>query len=184
MTCKGKFDAPPGTPLPKDAPPECEKFRQQPDAIEYAARLDEKYGRNFDAKEMPLYCVPMSFKAVYDTTDMRSTGGGDVKYAMDAAPKDSTLMSRLRAAGAIIYAHAHNSEYNGGSGDPGGDCESGASLHRRRRLARNLGRHDLQSLRHRTRHSGLERRLRRVGSGQPGRVLDLRNHRRFLPRSG
>jgi len=120
VTCKGKFDAKPGTPLPKDAPPECEKFRQQPDAVEYAAELDKKYGRNFDAKEMPLYCTPMSFKAVYDAADMRSTGGGDVKYSMDAPPKDSTLVSRLRAAGAIIYAHAHNSEYNGGSGDPGG----------------------------------------------------------------
>lgn len=123
VTCKGKFDAKPGTPLPKDAPAECEKFRQQPDAIEYAAELDKKYGRNFDSKDMPLYCAPLSFKAVYDTADIRSTGGGDVKYAMDAAPKDNTLVSRLRAAGAIIYAHAHNSEYNGGSGDPSGNAK-------------------------------------------------------------
>ena len=123
VTCKGKFDAPPGTPLPKGAPPECEKFRQQPDALEYAAELDKKYGKNFDAKAMPLYCTPMSFKAVYDTADIRSTGGGDVAYHTDFAPKDNTLVSRLRAAGAIIYAHAHNSEYNGGSGDPGGDAK-------------------------------------------------------------
>jgi amidase len=122
VTCKGKFDAPPGVPLPKGAPAGCEKFRQQPDAVEYANELDKKYGRNFDTKDMPLYCTPMSFKAVYDTADIRSTGGGDVKYGMDAAPKDSTLVSRLRAAGAIIYAHAHNSEYNGGSGDPAGDA--------------------------------------------------------------
>jgi amidase len=123
VTCKGKFDAPPGTPLPKGAPPECEKFRQQPDAVEYAAELDKKFGRDFDAKAMPLYCTPMSFKAVYDTADIRSTGGGDVKYGTDFPSKDSTLVSRLRAAGAIIYAHAHNSEYNGGSGDPGGDTK-------------------------------------------------------------
>jgi Asp-tRNA(Asn)/Glu-tRNA(Gln) amidotransferase A subunit family amidase len=123
VTCKGKFDAKPGTPLPKDAPAECDKFRQQPDAAEYAAELDKKYGRNFDTKAMPLYCTPMSFKAVYDTADIRSTGGGDVKYATDFAPKDSTLVSRLRASGAIIYAHAHNSEYNGGSGDPKGAAE-------------------------------------------------------------
>ena len=121
VTCKGKFDAPPSTgPLPKDAPAGCEQFRQQPDALERAAELDKMFGRNPDTKAMPLYCTPMSFKAVYDTKDMRSTGGGDADYAMDAAPKDSTLVSRLRAAGAIIYAHAHNSEYNGGSGDPGG----------------------------------------------------------------
>ena len=123
VTCKGKFDAPPGKALPKDAPAECEKFRQQPDAVEYAAMLDAKYGRNFDSKEMPMYCTPMSFKAVFDTADMRSTGGGDVKYATDFAPKDNTLVSRLRASGAIIYAHAHNSEYNGGSGDPSGDAK-------------------------------------------------------------
>lgn len=120
VTCKGKFDAAPGTALPKDAPPECESFRQQPDAIERAAELDKLYGKNIDTKAMPLYCTPMSFKAVYDTADMHSTGGGDVHYAMDAAPADSTLVSRLRSAGAIIYAKAHNSEYNAGSGDPGG----------------------------------------------------------------
>jgi len=123
VTCKGKFDAAPGTALPKEAPAECEAFRQQPDAIEYAAQLDAKYGKNIDTKAMPLYCTPMSFKAVYDAADLRSTGGGDVKYAMDAAPKDSTLVGRLRSAGAIIYAHAHNSEYNGGSGDPGGNSK-------------------------------------------------------------
>lgn len=123
VTCKGKFDAPPGTPLPADAPAECEKFRQQPDALEYAAALDKKYGKNPDTKAMPLYCTPMSFKAIYDAADLRSTGGGDVKYSMDAAPVDSTLVNRLRSAGAIIYAHAHNSEYNGGSGDPGGSAK-------------------------------------------------------------
>jgi amidase len=123
VTCKGKFDAHPSTgPLPADAPKECEKFRQYPDALERAAELDKQYGKSPDLKAMPLYCVPMSFKAVYDAKDMRSTGGGDVNYAMDAAPEDSTLTARMRAAGAIVYAQALNSEYNGGSGDPGGDA--------------------------------------------------------------
>ena len=120
VTCKGKFDAPPGTPLPAGAPAVCEKFRQQPDALEIAAEYDKKYGKNPDTQSLPLYCAPMSFKAIYDAKDMRSTGGGDVNYAMDVAPMDSTLTSRMRAAGAIIYAQAHNAEYNGGSGDPGG----------------------------------------------------------------
>ena len=45
VTCKGKFDAHPSTgPLPADAPPACEEFRQQPDALERAAELDAKYG--------------------------------------------------------------------------------------------------------------------------------------------
>jgi amidase len=123
VTCKGKFDAPPGTPLPAGAPAACEKFRQQPDALETAAAYDLKYGKNFDTKAMPMYCAPMSFKGIYDAKDMRTTGGADVNYAMDVPPADSTLVSRLRAAGAIIYAQAHEAEYNAGSGDPGGDAK-------------------------------------------------------------
>ena len=124
VTCKGAFDAHPSTgPLPSGAPAECEEFRKQPDALEYAAELDEMYGRNPDLTAMPLYCAVVSFKAVYDAKDMRSTGGGDVNYATDFAPSDSTLVARLREAGAIIYAKAHNAEYNGGSGNPGGDAK-------------------------------------------------------------
>src|ERR1044071_182706 len=62
VTCKGAFDAPPGTPLPAGAPEACEEFRKQPDALETAKALDAKYGRNPDLKAMPLYCVAMSFK--------------------------------------------------------------------------------------------------------------------------
>ncbi|MFT4046281.1 MAG: amidase family protein [Solimonas sp.] len=120
VTCKGKFDAPPGKPLPAGAPSVCEQFRQQPDAIETAAAMDAKYGRNPDFKAMPLYCVPMANKSIYDSTDMRTTAGADVNYGMDAPPKDSTLVARLRGAGAIIYAEANESEYNAGSGDPDG----------------------------------------------------------------
>lgn len=123
VTCKGAFDAPPGTALPKDAPAACEKFRQQPDALEYAAALDAKYGKNIDTKAMPLYCTVMANKGIYDATDMRTTAGADVNYAMDAPPTDATLVARLRAAGAIIYAQAHESEYNAGSGDPLGDAK-------------------------------------------------------------
>ncbi len=124
VTCKGKYDAHPSSgALPADAPAECEAFRQQPDALEYAAQLDAKYGRKPDLDKMPMYCVAFSFKDVFDTTDMRTTGGADVKYAMDAAPKDSTIVAELRAKGAIIYAKANLSEYNGGSGNPGGDAK-------------------------------------------------------------
>jgi len=56
ISCKGRFDAHPSTgPLPKDAPPACEAFRQQPDALERAAELDKQYGRNPDLAAMPLY---------------------------------------------------------------------------------------------------------------------------------
>ena len=125
VTCKGAFDAHPSTgPLPPGAPPVCEAFRQQPDALERAAELDVQYGRTPDLQELPMYCVAFSFKDVIDTTDMRSTGGGDVDYAMDAAPLDATVVGVLREKGAIIYAKANLSEYNGGSGDPGGAAEA------------------------------------------------------------
>ena len=183
VTCKGKFDAPPGTPLPEDAPAECEEFRKQPDALETAAELDKKYGRNLDLKAMPLYCTPMSFKGIYDTKDIRSTGGGDVKYAMDVPPKDSTLVSRLRAparsstrmrttpnttAAAAIRAATPKVErpYIGA----GGSRESWGGM--------TCNPYDTERV-----TSRLERRLGCFRRGQSGRVLDLRNHRRFVPRS-
>ena len=118
VTCKGVFDAPPGKPLPKNAPAACEKFRQQPDALERAAALDKQYGRKPDLKAMPMYCAVFSFKDVYDTTDMRSTGGADTNYATDAPPQDATVVAQLRAKGAIIYAKATLNEYNAGPSNP------------------------------------------------------------------
>lgn len=118
VTCKGAFDAPPGKPLPAGAPAVCEKFRQLPDALEYAASLDKKYGRHPNLKAMPMYCAVFSFKDVYDTKDMRSTGGADTNYAMDAPPQDATVVAELRAKGAIIYAKATLQEYNAAPSNP------------------------------------------------------------------
>lgn len=124
QTCRAECDLHPSAgDLPGFCPAVCDSFREQPDALERARELDETYGANPDLEALPLYCTVMSVKAVYDTADMRSTGGGDVACAMDAAPVDSTLVARLRSAGAIMFAKAHNSEYNGGSGNPGGDAE-------------------------------------------------------------
>jgi Asp-tRNA(Asn)/Glu-tRNA(Gln) amidotransferase A subunit family amidase len=121
VSCKAKCDLHPSKgALPKSCPAACEAFRQQPDALECAAELDAQYGRNPDLEKMPMYCIAFSFKDVFDTKDMRSTGGADVSYAMDAAPEDSTIVARLREKGAIIYAKANLSEYNGGGGNPGG----------------------------------------------------------------
>jgi Asp-tRNA(Asn)/Glu-tRNA(Gln) amidotransferase A subunit family amidase len=104
VTCKGRFDAPPGTALPKDAPAVCEKFRQQPDALESAAELDRQYGTKPDLDKYPMYCVVMSLKNWYDAKDMRSTGGNDVNFALDASNADSPDIADLRTKGAIIYA--------------------------------------------------------------------------------
>ena len=124
VTCKGDFDrAPSKGSLPAGAPAECEHFRQQLDALERAAELDARFGRNPDLVALPMYCIAMSFKDVFDTSDMRTTGGADVAYATDFAPRDSTLVAELRAKGAIIYAKANLAEYNAGSGDPGGKAK-------------------------------------------------------------
>src|SRR6478609_11282946 len=107
VTCKGKFDAHPSTgPLPKDAPPTCEKFRQQPDALEQAEALDKQYGTKPDLAKLPMYCVVMSLKNWYDAKDMRATGGNDVNFAMDVPKDDSPDVANLRDKGAIIYAIA------------------------------------------------------------------------------
>jgi amidase len=118
VTCKGKFDAAPGTPLPAGAPPECEKFRQQPDALERAAELDARYGKNPDLAKMPMYCAVISVKNWYDVTDMRSTGGNDVNYAKDFAPTDMTVVAQLRAKGAIISGVTVASEATFNASDP------------------------------------------------------------------
>ena len=121
MTCKGDRDRRPSDgPLPPGSPAVCEEFRKQPDALERAAELDAQYGRNPDLKKLPMYCVLFSFKDPYDTKDMRSTGGGDARYDIDFPARDHTLVAELRAKGAIIYAKAVNTEYNGRAGDPGG----------------------------------------------------------------
>ncbi len=65
-----------------------------------------------------MYCAVFSFKDVYDTRDMRSTGGADTNYAMDAPPEDATVVAELRAKGAIIYAKATLQEYNAAPGNP------------------------------------------------------------------
>ena len=51
---------------------------------------------------------------------MRSTGGGDTRYDIDFPARDHILVEQLRAKGAIIFAKAVNTEYNGRAGNPGG----------------------------------------------------------------
>ena len=121
MTCWGDFDKHPSLgPLPPGAPPVCEMFRQQPDALERAAELDKAFGHNPDLEKMPMYGVVFSFKDPFDTKDMRSTGGGDARYDIDFPARDHVLVEQLRNKGAIIFAKAVNTEYNGRAGDPGG----------------------------------------------------------------
>ena len=119
VTCRGEFDRHPSLgPLPPGAPPVCEFFRHLPDALERAVELDTTYGREPDLEKMPMYGVTFSFKDSFDTKDMRSTGGGDAAYDIDFPASDHVLVQQLRNKGAIIFAKAVNTEYNGRAGDP------------------------------------------------------------------
>ena len=121
VTCRGALDRHPSEgPLPPDAPPICEHFRRLPDALERAAELDATYGRNPDLEKMPMYGVVFSFKDPFDTKDMRTTAGGDAAYDIDFPARDHILVEQLRNKGAIIFAKAVCTEYNGRAGDPGG----------------------------------------------------------------
>jgi amidase len=121
VTCWGDFDRHPSEgPLPPGAPPVCDEFRRFPDALERAAELDAAYGRHPDLEQMPMYGVVFSFKDPFDTKDMRTTGGGDARYDIDFPARDHVLVEQLRQKGAIIFAKAVNTEYNGRAGDPGG----------------------------------------------------------------
>jgi Asp-tRNA(Asn)/Glu-tRNA(Gln) amidotransferase A subunit family amidase len=121
VTCKGEFDRHPDAgPLPPGAPAVCDEFRRQPDALERAAALDAAYDSSPPLDRMPMYGVVFSFKDPFDTKDMRTTGGGDAAYDIDFPARDHILVEQLRAKGAIIYAKAVNTEYNGRAGDPGG----------------------------------------------------------------
>jgi amidase len=121
VTCRGDYDRHPSEgSLPPGAPAVCEIFRRQPDALEYAAELDAKFGGNPDLDKMPMYGVVFSFKDPFDTQDMRTTGGGDARYDIDFPARDHVLVDQLRKKGAIIFAKAVNTEYNGRAGDPGG----------------------------------------------------------------
>jgi len=51
---------------------------------------------------------------------MRTTAGGDARYDIDFPARDHGLVEQLRTKGAIIFAKAVNTEYNGRAGNPGG----------------------------------------------------------------
>src|SRR3954462_12122325 len=121
VTCKGEYDKHPSLgDLPPGAPPICEHFRHYPDALERARELDAQYGTNPPLGEMPMYGVVFSFKDPFDTKDMRWTGGGDAAYDIDFPARDHILVEQLREKGAIIFAKAVCTEYNGRAGNPGG----------------------------------------------------------------
>jgi len=85
-----------------------------PDALEVAAQLDAEFAQTGKLVG-PLHGVVIGVKDQYDTFDLRTTSGGDVPYANDRPPHDSTFVKKLRAAGAIIIGKTNLSEYADGT---------------------------------------------------------------------
>ncbi|HVG72925.1 MAG TPA: amidase [Vicinamibacterales bacterium] len=94
-----------------------------PDALETAAALDREFART-GRLAGPLHGVVVSIKDQFDTFDMRTTNGADVAYANDRPPRDSTVVERLRAAGAIILAKANRGGFASRSAFGGTVCNA------------------------------------------------------------
>jgi Asp-tRNA(Asn)/Glu-tRNA(Gln) amidotransferase A subunit family amidase len=92
-----------------------------PDALEVAAAQDKEFARTGKLVG-PLQGVMVGIKDQYDTFDMRTTNGADIAYANDRPPHDSTVVARLRKAGAIILAKANRGSYQGRSPFGGTVC--------------------------------------------------------------
>ena len=119
VSCKATCDTNPALGSnPASCPASCDAFRKQPDALERAAQLDAQYGKRPDLTKLPMYCAVITVKDWYDVKDIRSTGGNDVAYAMDAAPRDSHVVGQLRDKGAIIYAVTIAAEVTHGANAP------------------------------------------------------------------
>ena len=84
-----------------------------PDALEVARSLDAQLARTGELSG-PLHGIPFAIKDQFDTRDMRTTSGGAANYSNDRPPRDSEVVARLRAAGAIILAKANMGEYASG----------------------------------------------------------------------
>jgi Asp-tRNA(Asn)/Glu-tRNA(Gln) amidotransferase A subunit family amidase len=79
-----------------------------PNALTTADKLDAAFAKTGPVG--PLHCVPVVLKDNYNTADLPTTGGSlSLKGAQPA--KDAFVVSRLRAAGAIVLAKANMQEF-------------------------------------------------------------------------
>ncbi|HEU4570233.1 MAG TPA: amidase family protein, partial [Gemmatimonadales bacterium] len=77
-----------------------------PDAAADAAARDAE--RRVAGRALgPLHGVPVIVKDNCDTHDKMTTTAGSLALAGSVAPRDSTVVARLRAAGAIILGKAN-----------------------------------------------------------------------------
>jgi amidase len=93
-----------------DAGPELNAIIEiNPDAIEIARELDRRFAT--EGPVGPLHGIPVVLKASIDTADSMATSAGSLALAEHHATADAELVTRLRAAGAVILAKANLSEW-------------------------------------------------------------------------
>ena len=122
----------------------------------------------------------------FDTKDMRSTGGGDAAYDIDFPARDHVLVEQLRNKGAIIFAKAVNTEYNGRAGDPGGRNKPDKVLPSTLGYQRSTWAGNPSNPYDTTRSASLgsSSGSARLGQRQPGDGEPRRGNARLLPRAG
>jgi amidase len=80
-----------------------------PDAISIAQKLDTE--RRTGRVRGPLHGIPMLVKDNLATRDRMQTTAGSLALVGSSVPSDSTVVDRLRAAGAVILGKANLSEW-------------------------------------------------------------------------
>ncbi len=80
-----------------------------PDALAIAERLDQE--RKAKGTRGPLHGVPVLVKDNLDSGDRMATTAGSLALAGSSAPRDSTVVERLRSAGAVLLGKTNLSEW-------------------------------------------------------------------------
>jgi amidase len=93
--------------IDQDGPTLRAVLQGNPDALQAAAKLDAKRGKTHG----PLYGIPVLLKDNIDTGDRERTTAGSLALTGAPAPRDATLVAKLRAAGAVILGKTNLSEW-------------------------------------------------------------------------
>src|SRR6201987_3435307 len=80
-----------------------------PDALTIASELDAE--RQSGLLRGPLHGIPVLVKDNFATADKMQTTAGSLALVGSTVPSDSVVVSRLRAAGAVILGKANLSEW-------------------------------------------------------------------------
>ena len=79
-----------------------------PGALDEAVRLDEAFAAG--GLTGPLHCIPVLLKDQVETSDMPTTYGSAL-FADFVPERDATIVTRVKAAGAIIHAKTNMGEF-------------------------------------------------------------------------